>query len=74
MRLNFSGVSDDAIREGVRRIGEVIREQLALYGRLTGAEPAPSRASEPAREAPASHAPAAEAPDSQVLPLRRKAG
>jgi 2-aminoadipate transaminase len=77
MRLNFSGVSDDAIREGVRRIGEVIREQLALYGRLTGAEPAPPRGSESAREAPTPpgpHAPAAEAPDSRVLPLRRKAG
>ena len=67
MRLNFSGVSDDAIREGVRRIGEVIREQLALYGRLTGTAPAKPRASEPApREE--------QAPDSQVLPLRRKAG
>ncbi len=39
MRLNFSGVSEDAIREGVRRIGEVVREQVALYGTLTGAEP-----------------------------------
>ena len=36
MRLNFSGVSDDEIREGVRRIGEVVREQVALYGTLTG--------------------------------------
>ena len=37
MRLNFSGVSDDDIREGVRRIGEVVREQVGLYGTLTGA-------------------------------------
>jgi 2-aminoadipate transaminase len=36
MRLNFSGVGEDAIREGVRRIGEVVREQVALYGTLTG--------------------------------------
>ena len=36
MRLNFSGVSEDEIREGVRRIGEVVREQVALYGTLTG--------------------------------------
>ncbi len=36
LRLNFSGVTDEAIREGVRRIGEVVREQLALYGTLTG--------------------------------------
>src|SRR5262249_17347831 len=35
MRLNFSGVSEDAIREGVRRIGEVVREQVGLYGTLT---------------------------------------
>ena len=36
MRLNFSGVSEDDIREGVRRIGKVVREQVALYGTLTG--------------------------------------
>src|SRR5918998_3449909 len=46
MRLNFSGVGDDDIREGIRRIGEVVREQIGLYGTLTGAEPAkqPGRA------------------------------
>jgi 2-aminoadipate transaminase len=37
MRLNFSGVDEDAIREGIRRIGEVVREQVGLYGTLTGA-------------------------------------
>jgi 2-aminoadipate transaminase len=37
MRLNFSGVSEDEIREGVRRIGKVVREQIGLYGTLTGA-------------------------------------
>ncbi len=36
MRLNFSGVNEDQIREGVRLIGEVLREQVALYGTLTG--------------------------------------
>jgi 2-aminoadipate transaminase len=39
MRLNFSGVEEDEIREGVRRIGEVVREQVALYGTLTGISP-----------------------------------
>jgi len=39
MRLNFSGVGADEIREGVRRIGEVVREQVAMYGTLTGARP-----------------------------------
>jgi 2-aminoadipate transaminase len=41
MRLNFSGVSDADIREGVRRIGKVVREQLDLYSALTGRRPAP---------------------------------
>jgi len=36
MRLNFSGVSEDSIREGIRRIGEVVREQVGLYSTLTG--------------------------------------
>src|SRR6202012_3375683 len=40
MRLNFSGVSDADIREGVRRIGKVVGEQVALYGTLTGMKPA----------------------------------
>jgi 2-aminoadipate transaminase len=40
MRLNFSGVDENAIREGVRRIGEVVRDQVSLYGTLTGAPPA----------------------------------
>ncbi|HWF72547.1 MAG TPA: PLP-dependent aminotransferase family protein [Solirubrobacteraceae bacterium] len=40
MRLNFSGVDENDIREGIRRIGEVVREQVALYGTLTGARPA----------------------------------
>jgi 2-aminoadipate transaminase len=39
MRLNFSGVGEDEIREGIRRIGEVVREQVAMYGTLTGARP-----------------------------------
>jgi len=36
MRLNFSGVDEEEIREGVRRIGNVIREQVDLYATLTG--------------------------------------
>src|SRR5215213_2232325 len=36
MRLNFSGVTVDEIREGVMRIGEVIGEQVRLYETLTG--------------------------------------
>ena len=49
MRLNFSGVSDDDIRDGIRRIGEVVREQVGLYGTLTGsAGAAPADAEAPA--------------------------
>jgi 2-aminoadipate transaminase len=36
MRLNFAGVPDADIREGIRRIGKVVREQLGLYGTLSG--------------------------------------
>ena len=39
MRLNFSGADSDAIREGVKRIGKVVREQIALYGTFTGRSP-----------------------------------
>jgi 2-aminoadipate transaminase len=46
MRLNFSGVADDQIREGVRRIGKVVSEQVALYGTLTGMKPAEPRRAE----------------------------
>ncbi|MCW3003231.1 MAG: putative transcriptional regulator, GntR family [Conexibacter sp.] len=53
MRLNFSGVSDADIREGVRRIGEVVAEQVELFGTLTGSRPS---------EAP----PATPAPDSDL--------
>jgi 2-aminoadipate transaminase len=70
MRLNFSGVSEAEIREGVRRIGEVITEQLELFGALTGSPPPAPRA----REAPA--APDQELADVLHLPpaSRRDAG
>ena len=37
MRLNFSGVSDDDIREGIAGSARSCAEQVALYGTLTGA-------------------------------------
>jgi 2-aminoadipate transaminase len=75
MRLNFSGVSEDDIREGIRRIGEVVREQVALYGTLTGVAP---RARPAAGTGAANGAAAGEpAPDSELgkllrLPAQRK--
>jgi 2-aminoadipate transaminase len=39
MRLNFSGQTEDEIREGVRRIGKVVREQVELFETLTSEQP-----------------------------------
>jgi 2-aminoadipate transaminase len=80
MRLNFSGVSEDEIREGIRRLGEVVREQVALYSTLSGevsAQPAvvprrtPVTAAETSAAAPHA-APAGQRENTNVLPLTRK--
>jgi 2-aminoadipate transaminase len=50
LRINFSGVGEDDIREGVRRIGEMVAEQLELFGAISGrpAQPeAPAQAPAP---------------------------
>lgn len=59
MRLNFSGVAEAEIREGVRRIGKVIAEQVELYEALTGEHtiPVPRPEASPTEE--------------NVLPFRR---
>ena len=36
MRLNFSGSTEDEIREGIRRIGRVVSEQVELFESITG--------------------------------------
>jgi 2-aminoadipate transaminase len=74
MRLNFSGVQESAIREGIRRIGEVVREQVTMYGTLTGRPPA----AEPAGAARTDNPPAPVAPEpgldelAPVLRLRKR--
>jgi 2-aminoadipate transaminase len=60
MRLNFAGVPDDDIREGIRRIGKVVREQLGLYGTLTGTSASPARTAEHAHPEPGTEDDAAE--------------
>lgn len=66
MRLNFSSSDEDSIREGIRRIGKVVREQVALYGTLTG-RAAPERPeSRPVERR------AAEPGEADVVPLRRR--
>ena len=65
MRLNYSGSTEDEIREGVRRIGEVIAEQVALYETITGEHPTSS----PQGESPAPGSEAEEA-GGDVVPIR----
>ncbi|HEY2052642.1 MAG TPA: PLP-dependent aminotransferase family protein [Solirubrobacterales bacterium] len=72
MRLNFSGVNDAEIREGIARIGRVIREQVELYESL-----APGQAA--ATSMPSPGAPRREAEDvpvdrDNVVPLRKAEG
>jgi 2-aminoadipate transaminase len=70
MRLNFSGVNDDEIREGISRIGRVIREQVELYETL-----APSQGSAASSSAgslgPGPGTPGREAEDVPVDETRR---
>jgi len=80
MRLNFSASNEDAIREGVRRIGKVVAEQVALYGTLTGVRPAAAPA-QPARDASTEASAEGGAPGAggepegaRVVPLPRRSG
>jgi 2-aminoadipate transaminase len=76
MRLNFSGSDEDTIREGVRRIGEVVAEQVALYGTLTGEDRAPAAKRPPAdaQRSAQDQQPDAEDGDAgaRVVPMRRR--
>ncbi len=65
MRLNFSGSTEEEIVEGIRRIGEVVTEQVALYESITGESNSAHPAAGPA-------APRREADDvaGEILPFR----
>jgi 2-aminoadipate transaminase len=68
LRLNFSNASEDDLREGIRRIGKVIAEQVDLFDTLTGE----ARVRVPVRrERPAS--PPADDQGARVVPLPRRA-
>jgi 2-aminoadipate transaminase len=84
MRLNFSGVDETEIEEGIRRIGKVIREQVELYGTLTGhsvpdspgvpgrgAEEMPEPDSSPDSRASTSESSGAGPNEGEVLPFRK---
>jgi 2-aminoadipate transaminase len=60
MRLNFSGSTEDEIREGIRRIGAVVSEQVELYETITSEHRLP--------------APADPGPAGDVVPLRPPRG
>ncbi|MBS1882912.1 MAG: PLP-dependent aminotransferase family protein [Actinobacteria bacterium] len=67
MRLNFSGVTDEEIREGIKRIGAVITEQVELYETLATSESPADRSSAGSSES------SSEA-DSVVIPFRQAGG
>jgi 2-aminoadipate transaminase len=67
MRLNFAGMPEGEIREGVRRIGRSMRAQLSLLGSLSGSR-TPRAAAAEERE------PAPQAPLADVVALPRREG
>jgi 2-aminoadipate transaminase len=71
MRLNFAGSPERDIREGVRRIGKAIREQLGLLGSLTGAG-TPAGATASASQGQPADAADASAPLADVVALPRR--
>ena len=65
MRLNFAGVPEQEIREGIKRIGKVVGAQVGLYGTLTGS---PTSAPKPTPAPP----PQEEMEFADVVELRRR--
>jgi 2-aminoadipate transaminase len=78
MRLNFAGVPEADIREGTRRIGKAVREQLSLISSLSGSAMPVRPAADAAEDPPAGSeapAPAAEGlADVVALPRRDSHG
>ncbi|HEU0316056.1 MAG TPA: PLP-dependent aminotransferase family protein, partial [Solirubrobacteraceae bacterium] len=82
MRLNFSGVGEDDIREGIRRIGQTVAAQVALWDAVSGTRRPPATPRAPRDAAPrdgAGSAPpapgeAAAAALADVLELPRRVG
>jgi 2-aminoadipate transaminase len=74
MRLNFAGVPDEDIREGIRRIGRAVREQVALLGSLSGSPAPPAMRNGPGEQATDAAAERGEgaAPLADVVALPRR--
>jgi len=77
MRLNFAGVPDDDIREGIRRIGKIMGGDTGLLGSLMGSPPAPptpAAKTPPAAVATPEPTPDQSTPLADVLELPRREG
>jgi 2-aminoadipate transaminase len=69
MRLNFSASPENELREGIRRIGRVVSEQVALYETITGEHASTGTSSASGPRAPV-EGPGDEA-GADVVPMRR---
>jgi Transcriptional regulators containing a DNA-binding HTH domain and an aminotransferase domain (MocR family) and their eukaryotic orthologs len=69
MRLNFSASTEKEIDEGIRRIGQVVWEQVQLYETLTGEVPT---ASEAPHEERGTRNEERDQPGGDVVPLRKR--
>jgi 2-aminoadipate transaminase len=69
MRLNFAGVPDENIREGIRRIGRIMGGDTGLLGALTGASPASSSSPAAAQPEPQPQEPS---PLADIVALPRR--
>ncbi|HEX4751417.1 MAG TPA: hypothetical protein VH268_00860, partial [Solirubrobacterales bacterium] len=69
-RLNFSGVTEEEIREGIARIGRVIKEQVQLYETLA---PTPGMPGREAEDRPVDAARSASADDRDLTPSAAEA-
>ena len=73
MRLNFAGVPDEDIREGIKRIGKIMGGDTGLLGSLMGTSPAKAAETQPpaATQEPT---PEEDTPLADVLELPRREG
>jgi 2-aminoadipate transaminase len=74
MRLNFAGVPEADIREGIRRIGALMGGETGLLGALTGSAPASRSVDAPTPPPAAADEPRAELADVLELPLPERHG
>jgi 2-aminoadipate transaminase len=72
MRLNFAGVPDEDIREGIRRIGRNMGGDTGLLGTLTRSQPTSARRPEAAPERDERHGDEDTTPLADIVALPRR--